>query len=240
MAKVSEGQMGFYAAGPPAVSSTAFKDMPIDERPVHRLSFYGPGALSVTELLAVVTGAADYVTVQRLLLDGGLSGLARKPFSELTELPGIGQTKAAQVKAAFELGRRLLVSAPSDRLVIKTPVDVANQLMSEMGLLEHEELRIVVLNTKNHVLKIFTLYVGSLNTAQVRVGEVFREAIRLNSAAIIIVHNHPSNDVTPSAEDIYVTRQFVEAGKLLNIDVLDHLIICQSRWVSLKERGLGF
>ena len=98
----------------------------------------------------------------------------------------------------------------------------------------------VILNTKNQVLKVQNVYVGSLNTAVVRVGELFREAIRVNAAAIIVAHNHPSGDPTPSAEDVHVTRQMVEAGKLLNIDVLDHLVICQARWVSLKERGLGF
>jgi DNA repair protein RadC len=109
-----------------------------------------------------------------------------------------------------------------------------------MGALEQEHLRAVILNTKNQVLKIQSVYIGSLNTAVVRVGELFREAVRVNAAAIIVAHNHPSGDPTPSAEDVYVTRQIVEAGKLLSIDVLDHLVICMARWVSLKERGLGF
>jgi len=112
--------------------------------------------------------------------------------------------------------------------------------MLEMAGLEQEHLRTIILDTKNHVLKVHTVYIGSLNTAVVRVGELFREAVRLNSAALIIAHNHPSGDPTPSPEDVQVTRQIVEAGKLLSIDVLDHLVIGQARWVSLKERGLGF
>ena len=138
------------------------------------------------------------------------------------------------------MGRRLLVAAPHERPLVKSPADAANLLMMEMAVLEQEHLRTVLLDSKNQVLKVHTVYIGSLNTAVVRVGELFREAIRLNCAALIVAHNHPSGDPTPSAEDVYVTRQIVEAGKLLSIDVLDHLVICQARWVSLKERGLGF
>jgi DNA repair protein RadC len=109
-----------------------------------------------------------------------------------------------------------------------------------MGVLEQEHLRTIMLNSKNDVLKVHTVYVGTVNTATLRVAELFREAIRLNSVAMIVAHNHPSGDPTPSAEDIAVTQRIVEAGKLLSIDVLDHLVIGQQRWVSLKERGLGF
>jgi DNA repair protein RadC len=133
-----------------------------------------------------------------------------------------------------------LVAAPHERPMVKSPADAANLLMLEMGPLEQEHLRAVILDSKNQVLKVHTIYIGSLNTAVVRVGELFREAIRINAAAVIVAHNHPSGDPTPSAEDVHVTRQIVEAGKLLGIDVLDHLVICQARWVSLKERGLGF
>ncbi len=222
------------------------KDLPEGERPRERLEHYGAGALSAAELLAIIlrVGNRDENVIrlaQRLLTTyGGLVGLAQAPFSELIEIKGLGPAKATQLKAAFELGRRLLVAAPHERPTVKSPADAANLLMMEMGLLEQEHLRAVILDSKNHVIKIHTVYIGSLNTAVVRVGELFREAIRLNAAAVIVAHNHPSGDPTPSPEDVHVTRQIVEAGKLLSIDVLDHLVICQARWVSLKERGLGF
>jgi DNA repair protein RadC len=222
------------------------KELPEGERPRERLEHYGATALSAAELLAIIlrTGTKDENVIrlaQRLLADGnGLAGLARLPFSELIAIKGLGQAKAAQLKAAFELGRRLQIAAPNERPVVKSPADAANLLMIEMGLLEQEHLRTIMLDSKNQVLKVHTVYIGSLNTAVVRVGELFREAIRFNAAALIVAHNHPSGDPTPSAEDVYVTRQIVEAGKLLNIDILDHLVIGQQRWVSLKERGLGF
>ena len=222
------------------------KELPEGERPRERLEHYGPAALSSAELLAIIlrVGTKDENVIrvaQRLLTTyGGLAGLAQAPFSELVEIKGLGPAKTTQLKAAFELGRRLLVAAPHERPMVKSPADAANLLMMEMGMLEQEHLRAVILDSKNHVLKVHTVYIGSLNTAVVRVGELFREAIRVNAAAMIVAHNHPRNDQTPSSEDVYVTRQIVEAGKLLNIDVLDHLVICQARWVSLKERGLGF
>jgi DNA repair protein RadC len=170
----------------------------------------------------------------------GLAGLARASPPELMAERGLGLAKTAQLKAALELGRRLLVESPADRPQIRSPADAANLLISEMGLLEQEQLRVILLDTKNRVLEMPTIYVGSLNTSLIRVGELFREAIRANCASLIVVHNHPSGDPTPSPEDVAVTRQIVEAGKLLDVDVLDHLIIGQQRFVSLKERGVGF
>ncbi len=222
------------------------KDLPEGERPRERLEHYGAGALSTAELLAIIlrVGTRDENVLrlaQRLLTTyGGLAGLAQAPFSDLMAVKGLGAAKITQLKAAFELGRRLLVAAPHERPVVKSPADAANLLMMEMAVLEQEHLRTILLDSKNHVLRIHTVYIGSLNSAVVRVGELFREAIRLNCAALIVAHNHPSGDPTPSPEDVHVTRQIVEAGKLLSIDVLDHLIISQARWVSLKERGLGF
>ena len=222
------------------------KELPEGERPRERLEHYGATALSSAELLAIIlrVGTKDENVIrlaQRLLTTyNGLAGLAQAPFSELVTIKGLGQAKTTQLKAAFELGRRLLVAAPHERPMVKSPADAANLLMLEMGPFEQEHLRAVILDSKNQVLNVHTIYIGSLNTAVVRVGELFREAIRINAAAVIVAHNHPSGDPTPSAEDVHVTRQIVEAGKLLGIDVLDHLVICQARWVSLKERGLGF
>ncbi len=222
------------------------KDLPAGERPRERLERYGAGSLSNAELLAIilrsgVAGENVLNMASRLLAQyGGLVGLARTGFNELCGEKGLGPAKATQIKAALELGRRLLVSSPDERPQVKSPADAANLLMLEMGLLEQEHLRTILLDTKNHVLGIPTIYMGSLNTSLIRVGELFREAIKANCAAIIVVHNHPSGDPTPSPEDVRVTEQIVQAGKMLDIEVLDHLIIGQQRYVSLKERGLGF
>jgi len=224
---------------------STIKDMPRGDRPRERLAHAGAGALSNAELLAIIlrvgTGGENVLNLaQRLLNTHGLVGLARKSIAELSEEKGLGEAKIVQVKAAFELGRRLLLSAPDERPQIRTPADAANLLMSDMGLLEQEQLRVMLLDTRNRVLAMPTLYAGSLNTAVVRVSEVFREAIRRNAAAIIVAHNHPSGDPAPSAEDIALTHEIINAGRLLDIEVLDHLIIGQQRFVSLKERGLAF
>lgn len=222
------------------------RDLPVDLRPRERLIFAGPAALSNAELLAIILrvgGRGENVIrmAERLLSQfDGVAGLAQASFDELCDAHGMGEAKAAQVKAALELGKRMLLASPQERPQVRSPTDVANLLMMEMGLLEQEQLRIVLLDTKNFVLRVHTVYSGSLNTAVIRVGEVFREAIRANCAAFILAHNHPSGDPTPSPEDVRVTEAIVEAGALLDIRVLDHLIIGRNRFVSLKERGLGF
>jgi DNA repair protein RadC len=152
----------------------------------------------------------------------------------------IGQAKASQIKAAIELGNRLTLVAPEERPSVNSPADAAALVSYEMSALEQEELRVMLLDTRNRVDKIDTVYRGSLNSSQIRVGELFKTAIRRAAAAVIVVHNHPSGDPAPSPDDIAVTRAIVQAGKLLDVEVLDHLIIGQGRYVSLKERGLGF
>lgn len=224
---------------------STIKDMPSGDRPRERLAQVGASALSNAELLAITLrtgsgGESALSLAQRLLNRHGLAGLARKPIAELKEERGLGQTKIVQIKAAFELGRRLLASTPDERPQIRTPADAANILMSEMALLEQEQLRVMLLDTRNRVLAVPTLYAGSLNTTMIRVSEVFREAIRHNAAALIVAHNHPSGDPSPSPEDVAVTREMIKAGQLLDIEVLDHLVIGQQQFVSLKERGLGF
>lgn len=222
------------------------KELPKNLRPRERLAYAGADALSTAELLAIIlrTGGQGENVVrmaERLLTGhGGITGLARSSYDELCQVHGLGPAKVTQIKAALELGRRLLLAAPQEQTQIRSPADVANLLMLEMGLLEQEHLRTVLLDTKNRVQRVASIYAGSLNTAVVRVGEVFRAAIRANSAALIVVHNHPSGDPTPSPEDVRVTQMIVEAGDLLDIDVLDHLIIGRNRYVSLKEQGLGF
>ncbi|MGQ9598586.1 MAG: RadC family protein [Anaerolineae bacterium] len=222
------------------------KELPRSERPRERLVNYGVGALSTAELLAIIlrTGTRDENVIrmaQRLLVAfGGLAGLARTNTSELASAKGVGPAKVAQIKAALELGRRMVLESPEERPQVRSPADAANLVMSEMSLLEQEHLRVILLDTKNRVLATPTIYIGSLNTSLIRVGELFREAIRANCAALIVLHNHPSGDPTPSPEDIAITKQIVEAGKLVDIQVLDHVIIGRQRFVSLKERGLGF
>lgn len=226
--------------------SLRIHEQPIHDQPRERLARQGAGALSDAELLAILlrvgtSGTNVLQLAQQLLAEsGGLQGLQRLDFQELCRLHGMGVSKAASVKAALEIGRRLARSAIEERFPIRSPADVATLLLVEMSHLDQEHLRTILLDTKNRVQQITTVYIGSLNSANVRVGEVFKEAVRRNSAGIIVVHNHPSGEPTPSMEDIEITRQLVSAGRLLDIDVVDHLIIGNGRYVSLRERGLGF
>ncbi len=221
-------------------------DLAESERPRERLARLGPQSLSNAELIAIllrvgVRGENAVQVGQRLLQTfNGLGGLHRAAFEEVCAQHGIGEAKAAQIKAAIELGRRLTLESPEEQPVITSPADAARLVQYEMSALEQEELRVLLLDTRNRVQKISTVYRGSLNSSQVRVGEVFKEAIRSNAAAIIVVHNHPSGDPSPSPEDVAITRAIREAGKLLDVKVLDHLVIGRGRFVSLKERGLGF
>jgi DNA repair protein RadC len=226
---------------------TLIRDMPATERPRERLRDYGPGALSTAELLAIVlrtgTSRESVLALATRLLSSyrGLAGLARAGFGEMCHERGLGEAKAAQLKAAFELGQRLASAQPDDRPSVRSPQDVVNLLQPEMGLLDQEELRVVLLNTRNQVLRVHPVYRGSVNTSLVRVGELFREAVRQNCPAIVVVHNHPSGDPTPSADDVTMTKQAVEAGRLLDIEVLDHLVIgAPPSFASLKERHQGF
>lgn len=222
------------------------KEMLPEDRPRERLLALGASALSNHELLAILIGSGTsrlkvlQVAQELLHRFGGLAGLAQAAEDDLCQVPGIGKVRAAELKACLELGRRLLTSPGVDRPSIRCPADAA-RLVVDMSLLEQEHLRTLLLNTKNHVVGVHEVYKGSLNSSLIRVGELFKEAIRQHCAAIIVVHNHPSGDPSPSRDDIEVTRQAVQAGKLLDVEVLDHLIIGRSdRWLSMKERGLGF
>ena len=171
---------------------------------------------------------------------GGLSGLARVTYDDLCLEKGVSDAKACQVLAALELGRRVASLAPDDRPSIGTPSDFARLFMAEMAALDREHLRVVLLNTKNQVIGVEELYSGSVNSALVRPAEVFASAVRRNCPAIAVVHNHPSGDPAPSPEDVEITRQIYEAGRLLDVELVDHVIIAQGQFVSLRERGLGF
>lgn len=222
-------------------------DLAIDDRPRERLAAVGAAALSHAELLAILLrvgtkGENAVRLAERLLAEwGGLPGLHRMSHSDLCQVKGIGQAKAAQLIAAIELGRRIAVSSSDERPAISSPADAANLLMYQMSALEQEYLYVILLDTRNRVLgKPLEVYHGSLNASLIRTGEIFREAVKANAAGLIVAHNHPSGDPSPSPEDVAVTRTLVEAGKLLDVEVLDHLVIGRQRFVSLKERGLGF
>ena len=223
------------------------RDMPQGERPRERLRDYGPKLLSNTELIAIllrtgIQGENVLAMSNRLLTHfKGLDGLGRSTFAELCAERGLSEAKTCQLMAALELGRRFISLAPQDRAVINSPQDVANLLQAEMSALEQEHLRVLLLNTKNQVLNTVEVYVGNVNSSIVRPSEVFRPAVRDNAPSIIIVHNHPSGDPTPSPEDAAITRELVAAGKLLGIELLDHLVIGSGgRYVSLNEKKLGF
>lgn len=222
------------------------RDFPAGETPRERMAVLGEQALSTAELLAVVIGTGhgdDHVLqlAQVLLSDlHGLPGLARASMQELQQVRGIGEAKAGRIKASFELGRRMMKRPQEERPAITTPAQAAELLMPEMSHLEQEHLRLILLDSRNRVLSMPTLYIGSLNTSVIRIGEVFRAAIRENAAAVIAGHNHPSGDPSPSPEDVQITRQMVAAGRLLGISFLDHIICGRQGFVSLKERALGF
>jgi DNA repair protein RadC len=219
---------------------------PFYDTPQQRIADLGASALSAAELIALVVQAspgqsAMQIAEALLAQCGGLTGLGRASLFDLAQVPGIGQAKAARLRSAVELGRRLCSATDEKRPQISSPADAARLLMPEMSALEQEHMRVVLLDTRHRLLGIHEVYKGSLNVSMVRVGEVFREAIRRNCAAIIVAHNHPSGDASPSSEDAGINVQLVEAGNLLDIPVLDHIVVGSGgHWVSMKERGLGF
>ncbi len=209
------------------------------ETPTARIYAVGASAASLVELLGAVLGNPD-TGLALLTRFPTLEEIARASNAELEQVAGMGRSSTARIRAALELGRRLVRSVPDERPAITCPADAANLVMSEMSLLSQEELRVLLLDTRNRVQGIQTVYKGSLNTTMVRIAELFREAIRANCAGIIAVHNHPSGDSSPSPEDVALTRDAIQAGKLLSIELLDHLVISSRGFVSLRERGLGF
>ena len=233
-----------------AVSSvtyhTTVREMPSDERPRERLERYGAETLQTAELLAILlrvgTQQENVIELSSRLLRvyGGLGGLLRVDFAQLCAEHGMGQAKTAQLKAALEIGRRLSVLEAGARPQISSPRDVATLLQLEMGYLAQEQLRVLCLDTKNYVVAQQVVYQGTVNSSVVRVAEVFKPAVSRTCPAIVVVHNHPSGDPTPSPEDVRTTEQLRKAGELLDIELLDHIVLGQHKYVSLKERGLGF
>lgn len=222
------------------------RELPSEERPRERLRRYGASTLSNQELLAIIlrVGVAGENVVhvaERLLRDfGGLPGLHNASHGELERQHGMGEAKAAQLHAALELGRRMVAAQPEERPTIRSPQDLANLVEAEMSLLEQEHLKVALLDTRNRVQRIHEVYKGTLNSAQVRIAEVLQPAVRDGCAAIVITHNHPSGDPTPSAQDVVMTAELAKACKIFDIDLLDHVIIGRGRFLSMKEVGLGF
>lgn len=217
------------------------RSLPLRDQPSYRIT-RDASSCSLPELLAALIGGEKQIETADALLShfkGNLRSLYQAHPAELTQVRGVSQATAIRIKAAFNLGLRLNLPA-EDRPTINSPADAAALVLHEMSLLEKEHLRVFLLDTRNHVIDIAEIYQGSVNSSQVRVGEIFRPALQRLAAAIIVCHNHPSGDPTPSPDDVAVTRAIVQAGKLLDVNLLDHLVIGQSRWVSMKERNLGF
>jgi DNA repair protein RadC len=226
--------------------SRSVRDLPAAERPRERLAQRGPGGLSAAELIAIVWGtgsagrSAFDLAEEALARHASVGALARATDAELASIPGVGAAKAARLAAAFELGRRSVADWPAGGWVIRSPRDVTDRLVVEMGRLEREELRVLSLNAKNVVRRVSTVYVGNVSASLVRVGELFRDAIRLDASGVVLVHNHPSGDPTPSPDDLHLTAEAIAAGRLLDVDVLDHVVIGHDAWVSLRDRGVSF
>jgi DNA repair protein RadC len=217
------------------------RELPSNERPRERLQHFGAGALSQAELLAIIlrTGSRgdNALELANKLLSkyGGLPGLVRADFRELCAERGMGEAKSAQVKAALELGRRLSLVQMDERYKIGSPQDAANLVMMDMAYLDTEQLRVLLLDTRGQLVEQVSLYQGTANSSVLRAAEVFRPAIIRKCPGLILCHNHPSGDPQPSPEDIKATKQLVSAGRILDIELVDHIIIGNQRFVSLKE-----
>lgn len=229
-------------AEPSDDTGNILRESMVIESPERRLMQLGPQALNLIELIAIVLGTpTDPLPATHLLAQ--LKSLPKVKARSVKELAAMGHgitpTRAQRLLAALELGERL--REPKETPVrIKSPADAAD-LLRDMAYLEQEQMRVVLLDTKNNVIDTTTIYVGSVNTTVIRIAELMRAAVRVNATAILIAHNHPSGDPTPSPEDVAVTSEIVKASKLLDIDCLDHIVIGEAgKFVSLKERGLGF
>ncbi len=225
------------------LSSIMIKDVPKEDRPRERLVKLGADHLSNQELIAILLGSGSknesvMELSNRLLIHfEGLKLLKDATIEELTAIRGIGNAKGVLVLAALELGKRLNTFRPNERYVIRSPEDGADFVMEEMRSLKQEHFVVLFLNTKNQIIHRQTIFIGSLNASIVHPREVYREAVKRSAASIICAHNHPSGDPSPSQEDIHVTRRLVESGKMIGIELLDHLVIGDRKFISLKEKG---
>lgn len=220
-------------------------DIPEEERPVEKLLINGPESLSNPELLAVIlrtgTRGENIISLSTRIISefNGLDGLLDAGINEITSIKGVKNIKASQIMAIGELVRRInKLNVIRSGKIISSPSDIASHIMKEMVVLKQEVLKLIMLDTKNNIIGIKDLFKGSLNTSIVHPREIFKEAIKKSSSSIIICHNHPSGDPTPSKEDINITIRLKECSKIIGIDLLDHLIIGKDQYVSLKEKGI--
>lgn len=214
--------------------------LPDDCLPEKRAAMLGVMALSDIELLQLICPRQYADSAAELLkAAGGLAGLVQMHTAEIAAFPGIGEKGALAIKAALEVGRRLVTQAAENKPQVRSPEDLFS-LLFDLTTADQEHLVVLLFDARHQVVERVNVYKGSVNMAQVRIAEVFKDAIRRNAAAIAVAHNHPSGDPSPSPEDVALTREIVQAGRLLSIDVLDHIVIGQNRYVSLRERGLGF
>lgn len=223
-----------------ALSLPKLKLLAVRETPVYRVAT-DPSVCTNVELLSAMIGGPKQFEIADSVLahfNGDLHLLYQASVAELVTIHGVGEATAARIKSSLVLASRLSTTQ-TNRTSIGSPSDAAN-LCLDMATFDVEHLRVLVLNTKSEVLAVVDVYKGSVNSAQIRIGEVFRPAIQRNAASVIFAHNHPSGTCDASPDDVAVTGAFVQAGKLLEIQVLDHIIIGHGRWISLKERGLGF
>lgn len=229
---------------PPPEYNIQMRQLPAEMRPRERLAANGPQALSTGELLAILLrsgsrGESVLRLAERIITQfGSVKGVASATLLELSQVKGVGMAKAAQLMAAVEIGKRLSTYVDAPRAVIRSPEDLANLVSYDMRFLPQEQFKVFLLDARHQVLRERVATSGGLMSSLVDCREVFREAIGANCAAVAVCHNHPSGDPTPSAEDISITRRLNEAGKLLGVDLLDHVIIGDGRWVSMKQRGL--
>lgn len=226
------------------MAGTGIKSLPVEERPRERLEKYGAQSLSNAELLAILlrTGAAGHSALDLagtiLVRFRNLSEIAAAGIGELSQIKGMGLSKTVQLLAAFELGRRLHISELSQSSRVSSPGDVAELVMPRLRFLKQEHFLVIHLNTKNKILSEETISKGTLDSSLVHPREVFKTAVKNSSAALILVHNHPSGDPQPSNDDLNLTRRLKEAGEIMGIPILDHLIIGDNKFISLREEGL--
>jgi DNA repair protein RadC len=219
------------------------KELSPDDRPREKLLRHGAPALGDNELVALVLGSgcrgtgALALANEVLTTRGGLHGLARSTCDDLARIAGLGRAKSAQIVAALELGRRTLTHAPSARIQLRTPHEAATYLMPAFGSRPVEQFGVVLLDTKHRVLRTSVLAIGTLNSTVVQPRDVFREAALGSAAAVVVFHNHPSGDPSPSPDDVELTRRLAAAGTLMGVDVVDHIILGDVRYCSFKEMG---
>jgi len=223
------------------VSALRIADLPEDERPRERMLRHGASTLSDAELVAVLIGSGtrgrSAVAVARELVGDGLAQLARRDWTIASPISGVGHAKAARLAAAFEIGRRVASDIPDVRDPVRDPATLARPLVARYAHHVQERLGAIFLDSKNRIIREREIYVGTLNATTVSTRDVIRFALADHAASIVLFHNHPSGDPAPSAEDLHFTKRMVEAGRLMGIDVVDHLILGSNRFVSLRQRG---